>query len=155
MPQSRKTKKEKLCKGLNQIKCCKLFKVIRFAVNQQAIKVKATPNKKLCANISCIYTNSICTIYISIDDFSRLITQFDAEKFAQSDAAKENLSICREIIFENLKTQFGVAIFSPVSVVSCKQTPVPHFPLPVGSIRCNSQEVQPVDKVSFESLVNI
>lgn len=46
MPQNMKTKK-KVCKGLNKIKCCKLFKVIRFAVNQQAIKVKATPNKKL------------------------------------------------------------------------------------------------------------
>lgn len=55
-------------------------------------------------------------------------SQFDAEKFAQSDGAKENLSICWEIIFENLKTQFGVAILSPVSVVSCKQNPVPPLP---------------------------
>lgn len=39
-------KKYKQEEGLNNIKCYKLFKVIRFGVNQQAIKVKATPNKK-------------------------------------------------------------------------------------------------------------
>lgn len=78
-----KFEENKKCKqeeGLNNIKCYKLFKVIRFGVNQQAIKVKATPNKKpreKHIHIKYIYI-------ISIDD-CRLITQFDAEKFAQSD----------------------------------------------------------------------